>query len=62
MAVSDAQKRAADKYRRENVKQIGVRFYPDSMAEYVWARSQGNAQAYIRRLIREDMESGGREA
>ncbi len=34
MAVSDAQKRASDKYRRENVKQIGVRFYPDSMAEH----------------------------
>lgn len=62
MAVSDAQKRAADKYRRENVKQISVRFYPDSMAEHEWARSQSNAQAYIRRLIREDMESGGREA
>ena len=61
MAVSDAQKRAADKYRRDNVKQISVRFYPDSMAEYEWARSQGNAQAYIRCLIREDMERGDRE-
>ncbi len=56
MPVSDAQKRAADKYRRENVKQISVRFYPDTMEEYAWARSQGNAQAYIRGLIRADME------
>ncbi len=58
MAVSDAQKRAADKYRRENVKQISVRFYPDTMEEYEYARAQGNAQAYIRALIRADMERG----
>ena len=57
MAVSEAQRRAAEKYRKANVRQISVRFYPDSWDCFEWARAQeGGAQGYIRDLIRADME------
>lgn len=56
MAVTDAQKRAADKYRRENVKQIAVRFYPADVEVWEWLQTQENRQGYIRDLIRQDME------
>lgn len=57
MAYSEAMRRAQAEYRRKNVKQISVRFYPDTAELYEWAKAQGNAQAYIRDLIRADMET-----
>ena len=39
------------------MRQISVRFYPDTAELYEWAKAQGNAQAYIRDLIRADMEA-----
>ena len=57
MAYSEAMRRAQAEYRRKSVKQISVRFYPDTADLYEWAKAQGNAQAYIRDLIRADMEA-----
>ncbi len=58
MATSEAQRQAVERYRKANVRQISVRFYPDSWDCYEWARAQdGGAQAYIRELIRADMEA-----
>lgn len=57
MAYSEAMRRAQAEYRRKSVKQISVRFYPDTMELYEWAKAQGNAQAYVRELIRADMEA-----
>lgn len=57
MAVSEAQKRANEKYRRENVKQMAVRFYPGDADIYEYARAQGNFAGYVKDLIRADMES-----
>lgn len=57
--TSDAQKRADIKYKKQHTKQFCVRFF-DSESE-LWERlqSQGNKQGYIKRLIREDIESDG---
>lgn len=57
--VSEAQKRANEKYRRKNVKAISVRFYPADHGLYEYAQRQKEGEgvnAYIKRLIREDME------
>lgn len=56
MAVSDAQRKANEKYRRSSVRQVTVRFYPDDAEVWEWLQSQPNKQGYIRELIRDDME------
>ena len=56
MAVSDAQKRANEKYRKENVKQVAVRFYPGDQELYEFLRTKENVAGYIKDLIRADME------
>lgn len=53
--VSDAQKRANEKYRRENVKQISVRFYPNEQDIYEHVKAQENVAGYIKELIRQDL-------
>lgn len=55
MAVSDAQRKANEKYRRSSVRQVTVRFYPDDAEVWEWLQSQPNKQGYIRELIRDDM-------
>ena len=57
MAVSDAQKRALEKYRKEKVKQITIRFYPAEMDVYEWVKSQPNVAGYLKSLARDDMEN-----
>ena len=56
---SDAQKKATARYRRENVKQITVQFFPADMDVYEHIKSQDKIAAYIKRLVREDMERAG---
>lgn len=47
--VSDAQKRATAKYRRENVRQLVVRFYPKDAELYDFIRERGGS-AYLKGL------------
>lgn len=56
--VSEAQKKANAKYRRENVKQVVVRFYPgeEDAAVYAHLKSQSRMGEYIKALVRADME------
>lgn len=56
MAESEAQRRANLKYRKEKTKQLAMRFYPDDMDLWEHLESQDNKAAYIKRLIREDLE------
>lgn len=56
MAESEAQRRATLKYRKEKTKQLAMRFYPDDMDLWNHLDKQPNKAAYIKRLIREDME------
>lgn len=56
MPVSDAQKRATSKWRKENTKQVLTVFYPSDMDVYEHLQKQSNKQGYIKDLIRADME------
>lgn len=59
--VTEAQRRATERYRRKNTKQVIVRFYPGDMDLYEHLRAQPNMAGYVKRLIREDMERGPAE-
>ena len=50
MGVSEAQKKATNKYRKEKVKQIIIRFYPGDEDLYRKAKELGSAG--IKELIR----------
>lgn len=56
MAISEAQKRAANNYKKKNVKRLTIDFYPADQELLVWIESQESKQGYIKELIRRDME------
>lgn len=57
MTESDSQRRASERYRKKSTHQFSMRFFPAD--EELWRRlcsmPEGKA-AYVRRLIRDDME------
>jgi hypothetical protein len=55
---SDAQRRTENGYRKKNVKQIVVRFYPtgDDGELYDWIKSHDNVTGYLKSLVRNDMD------
>ena len=57
--ATEAQRRAANAYRKKNVKQIVMRFYPgDEDTElYEWIKSHDNVNEYLKSLVRNDMHS-----
>ncbi len=55
MALSEAQKRASAKYRREKVKQVVVTFSPRDADLYEWLGTQPSKAGTIKRLLREEM-------
>lgn len=55
--VTDAQKRADAKYKREKTHQLSIRFFPNDERLWEHLQSQPRKAEYIKRLIREDMES-----
>ncbi|MEG0323791.1 MAG: hypothetical protein RR619_07325 [Raoultibacter sp.] len=57
--VSDAKKRADEKYRKEKMKQVVVRFSPRESDLYEHLEEQPNKMGYIKQLIKDDMERGG---
>lgn len=59
MMQTEAQRRATSNYRK-NVKQLTIRFYPNSDRDeemYAWLKSQENTTDYIKKLISEDMQN-----
>ena len=55
MAVSESQKRANAKYKRDRTKSAVIRFYPSELPLWEWLNSQANKAGYIKQLIRDDM-------
>jgi hypothetical protein len=53
-----ARNRADAKYRKGNVTQMQLKFYPGDADLLAWMKKQGPRATYIKRLIREDMERG----
>lgn len=54
--TSAAQLRAAEKYKKANVKRITVEFSPAEVELWERIQSQPKKQTYIKALIRADME------
>lgn len=56
--ITDAQKRAQRNYVKHNVKRFVVNFYTseEDKALYEWLQSQEKMNAYIKDLIKKDME------
>lgn len=56
--VSEAQRKATNNYRKKNVKQIILRFYPGERDQelYEWIKSQDNVTAYLKELVEKDMK------
>ena len=59
--LSEAQKRAQRNYVKRNVKRFVVSFYlnDDDKATYEWLQKQDKMNAYIKELIKKDMEERG---
>ena len=57
MPVSDAQRAANERYRKANVTQKTIRFYPSEADVLAWAMEQPNFAGYVKGLIRKDMEA-----
>ena len=57
MALTEAQKRANERYRRASVTQKTIRFYPTEADILAWASEQPNFAGYVKGLIRADMEA-----
>ena len=56
MAYSDAQRRATNKYRKLNTKNMTLTFYPSDMFVYEWLQTKSNKAGYIKQLIIDDIE------
>lgn len=54
--ATDAQKRARSKYEKEKVKAFNLRFFPADAELYDHLKKQPKMAAYIKELIRRDME------
>ena len=61
MPKTEAQKRAEAKYVRERVKVYQLRFYPSEADIFAHFDSQPNKAAYLKELIRSDMNRGQRD-
>lgn len=59
MALTDAQRRAQAKYRKNNVRSVNVAFYPADAELLEWLDAQPSKAGTIKRLIREEMEKEG---
>jgi len=57
--VSEAQRRANAKYRKESMKQVTVRFSPNESDVYEYLKGHDNVAGHVKRLIREDMGRRG---
>ena len=57
MALTEAQRRAQEAYRKKAVKQVAVRFYPAESDLWEWISGKENKAGYIKELIRADMEA-----
>lgn len=57
MATSEAQKRANANYKRRSTKTKQIVFFPDDMDLFEWVSMQPKQNAYIKDLIRKDMQA-----
>lgn len=58
MPISEAQKRAVAKYRKEKMKQLVISFSPNEMELYEYIRAQPNMSGFLKSLALDAMERG----
>lgn len=56
MALTDAQKRAQAKYKKNKVKQISLCFYPAEKDLYEYVNTKSNKAGFIKSLIAEALK------
>ena len=56
MALTEAQKKARERYRSKSVKKMLLEFYPGDTELYEKVQAQPNKQGYIKDLIRKDIQ------
>lgn len=56
--TTEAQRRAAQKYKQAKIKRITVDFSPLELELWELVQAQPNKQGYIKSLIRADFEKG----
>lgn len=56
MKLSEAKQKAILKYRKDKTKQVSIYFYPSDMELYDYIAGKENKTAYLKDLIRRDME------
>ena len=56
MSVSDAQKRAVQKYNKEKTHSFTMRFFPKDEELWDHLQKQPRKAEYVKGLIREDMD------
>ena len=54
--MATKQTEATERYRRENVRQVIVRFYPSESELLAHLEAQPTKAGYIKELIRRDMQ------
>lgn len=60
--LTDAKRRAIKKYDAANTKQVNLKLNKNTDAALIdWLDRQEKVQTYIKRLINDDMEKGGRK-
>ena len=53
--ITEAQKRAKNKYLKEKTNRITISFYPTEAELWEHLQKQGKKQTYIKELIRKDI-------
>lgn len=56
MPLSEAQKKAKEKYTKEKVFRMLLEFYPGDKEIIEYLQALDNRQGYIKQLIRDDMK------
>lgn len=56
--ISDAQRRASEKYKREKTHSFSMRFFPADADVWAHLCKQPRKAEYVKALIRRDMDGG----
>lgn len=56
MAETEAQRRATEKYKKKNVRQVNVAFFPADADLYEWMTENGHRGAWLKELARREYE------
>ena len=56
MAETEAQRRANERYKKKNVRQVNVAFFPADADLYEWMTERGYRGSWLKELARREYE------